>query len=512
MARTKSKSFYNFRSSGEIATIDIFAEIDDWFGYTANQIKYDLANFEGSKIVVNINSGGGSVTEGIAIANLLKADPRHVTTRAVGIAASIASVILLAGNTVEMASGSFLMIHNTWAFAAGGAEELRQTADTLDNMSDVITEIYLDAINKNGKYVDGSRAKTKKTIKDLMSKETWLSAKQAKDLGLIDKIKTFETKASNKVRSRIYNQIKNQKFTIPSNMPKPTIKNEDVENAEHNLADVLQAKIDVLLAEDDTLTQADVVESMADAAGIDSGTVNQILRGDITCPPIERLEGFAEALSMPLQEILTAAETGGCEYGDDDEEETEEDSATETTEAENKEDDSTSEGEAVTPENKNILQKMMSGINSLLGRNKEAKAEPTNNKAEDDLKKQVKTLQLENKALKASVKKSKKSETEALDFLKETETELSKISQVKNRAGKAFKNLPDLISEYTALIAHNKEVGGLPVNPGTPVAEGELTNPVEKTTAANSKEDLHAHFDRLKKEAIQKAENKKDKK
>lgn len=514
---TKQKS-YSFKNKGGTATIDIFADIDDYFGYSANQIKEDLNNFDGNQIVVNINSAGGSVTEGIAIANLLKADPRHVTTRAVGVAASIASVILMAGDTVQMAKNSFIMIHNVWADPLvqtwGEAEDLRkaadelnQHADTIEMMTEEIVSFYLDNIKKREKYIDNSRSKTRKELERLMKSQNWLNGKTAKSLGLIDEIKDLSSSASNKIQARIYNQIKIQNFKLPLNMEIPEVKNEEEETTQNgtSLGNALQAKIDVLLSEDEELTQAEVVQSMADAAGITPDTVNQILSGEVDCPPLERLEGFAEALKMEMSEIMTAAEVDGCMYGE--EEETEEDKA------ESKEDCKECQKDKVETEanNSSLLQKIKAGINTLLGRNKEVKPEPSNkaeNKKETDLQKQIGVLQAENKTLKASAKKATKETTEALNFLKDTQSELLKINQVKNRAGEPFKNLSDLMSEYEALIAHNKEVGGKPVNSGTPVAEGELTSPVEKSTGQKNKQSLQERFSEMK--ANVEAKQKKD--
>jgi ATP-dependent protease ClpP protease subunit/transcriptional regulator with XRE-family HTH domain len=502
----QTKSLYNFKAEGDQATIDIFAEIDSFWGYSAQQVKEDLQSFEGSRIVVNINSGGGSVTEGIAIANLLRGDRRHVTTRAVGIAASIASVILMAGDTVEMAPNSFLMIHNVWAEAVGESEELRKTADIMDQMSDQIANIYVESIKSRQGGTD--RRTIKKDIVQMMAEETWLSPEAAKEKGLIDKIVKFKTAApSNQLRARLYNQVKKNFKKLPSNMENQETETteavaEEVKNGT-SLAAALQAKIDEMLAADEEMTQAMVVDMMAEAAGIDAGTVNQILRGDVNCPPLERLEGFASALKMPMTEITTAAEADGCVYGD--QEETEEASS----EAEN----CVECNKEAKAEKKGVFAK----IRALLGiATKEE--EKFQDKAVNDLKSandklslalnQVETFRKENGDLKAELKESQKTEKEALEVLNKTKEILSPITGAQNRKGENFKNVTELLSEYQALVAHNKELGGLPVDAGAPVNDQQTTSSVDKGGQQETIQDLDAQFRALKKRIKEKNKKK----
>ena len=515
MNKGNKQSFYNFKAEGKIATIDIFAEISDGWGYSAAQIKEDLSSFEGEKIVVNINSGGGSVTEGIAIANLLKADPRQVTTRAVGVAASIASVILLAGDTVEMAPNSFLMIHNVWGEAIGEAEDLRRTADVMDIMTEQISNIYVQAIKARK---GGDRRTVKKEVEALMMAESWLSAEAAKEAGLIDKVSNFKKSATaNKVQARLYNQLKKNFKKLPLNMEKEEIKNEEEttdETAVQNgssLASALQSKIDMILAEDEEMSQADVVEMMAEAAGIDAETVNQILRGEINCPPLERLEGFASALSMSMDEIMTAAEADGCAYGADDEEDPEA-SLKDCVDC-NKE----KEQALQAKESKGIFAK----IRKLLGMAEKSEAiktaDPkTGHKAELQNKltlalTELESLRAQNAELKSTIKESKSATKEALNVLKKTSNKLAQIETIQNREGKNFANIDELLLEYKALIAHNKEAGGIPVTAGTPVATVEASANIEKRQ--ETKEiDLQARLREIKAEIKRQEEEKKNNK
>ena len=78
------------------------------------------------------------------------------------------------------------------------------------------------------------------------------------------------------------------------------------------LASLLNEQIDSMV--DDDTNRSDVIAQMARAASISSSTVNQILGGDINCPPISRLEGFARVLDVSMTRVRGAAESDGCEY------------------------------------------------------------------------------------------------------------------------------------------------------------------------------------------------------
>ena len=101
-----------------------------------------LAKQDGD-IEVNINSPGGDVTAGLAIANALKGyDKGKVTANVLGIAASMASVVACACDEVKMGKGAFVMIHNPWGVAVGEADELRHQADVMDKMKESIIGFY----------------------------------------------------------------------------------------------------------------------------------------------------------------------------------------------------------------------------------------------------------------------------------------------------------------------------------------------------------------------------------
>lgn len=128
-------------------------------------------------IYVRINSEGGSVFDGIAIYNTLIANKAKVTVDIDGLAASIASIIAMAGDTIRMANNALFMVHDPWTFAMGSADELRDQADLLDKVRDQLVTTYVSRSS-----IDADK------VSALMADETWMSSQEALDHGLIDEV------------------------------------------------------------------------------------------------------------------------------------------------------------------------------------------------------------------------------------------------------------------------------------------------------------------------------------
>ena len=174
--------FSNQLESGQ--TLDIFNEIDDWWGIGVPALAYELSQLNSSApLTVRIHSPGGSVTEGLGIRNLLRAYPGELTTIGVGFVASIASVILLAGKRVKMADNAYLMIHRPYGGVMGNADEMRQTADVLSSMDENLLDIYMEAVQSRG-----NSDTTRDEVFEMMKKETWMTAREALDMGFIDEV------------------------------------------------------------------------------------------------------------------------------------------------------------------------------------------------------------------------------------------------------------------------------------------------------------------------------------
>lgn len=140
-------------------------------GFTAGDVVNALAGMEGD-IVVRLNSGGGVATEGAAIFNALKRHDGKVSVFVDGIAASAASLIAMAGDTITMPTGSILMIHEPAGFTVGPADTHRKTAANLDTMTGVYAQVYAERTGQPDAE-----------IRKMMKAETWLSPDEAKAKG-----------------------------------------------------------------------------------------------------------------------------------------------------------------------------------------------------------------------------------------------------------------------------------------------------------------------------------------
>jgi ATP-dependent Clp endopeptidase proteolytic subunit ClpP len=178
-----SARLFNVRNAAAAsgpATIEVYEEIGkDWWtqeGMGAKEFAAALKEVPADQdIIVAINSPGGNVWDGLAIYHQLQARKDRVTCRVDGIAASIASVIAMAGTITEMPENALMMIHNPWSIAMGDADAMRKAADELDKHRDVLVGIYHD---KTGM--------ARSELERMMSEETWMTGKEAADYGFAD--------------------------------------------------------------------------------------------------------------------------------------------------------------------------------------------------------------------------------------------------------------------------------------------------------------------------------------
>ncbi|MFO1071114.1 MAG: Clp protease ClpP [Geminicoccaceae bacterium] len=144
-------------------------------GVTAAAVAAALRRHGNRPVVVTINSPGGDLFEGLAIHNLLRAHPAAVAVRIVGLAASAASIIAMAGDRIEMGSGAFLMIHNAWGMVVGNRHEMRDLAETFDAFDAAMAAIYA-----------ARSGLAEAEVAALMDATSWIGAERAVALGLAD--------------------------------------------------------------------------------------------------------------------------------------------------------------------------------------------------------------------------------------------------------------------------------------------------------------------------------------
>lgn len=179
VTKTNNQSWYSIKAkANDTAEISIYDEIGFW-GVTAQSFSKDLKALGNDlkQINLHIHSPGGDVFDGIAIYNLLKNHPANVTVYIDGLAASMASVIAMAGNEVIMPENAMMMIHKPWGIQGGDAEDMRKYADLLDKVENTLIPAYA---NKTGK--------TPEELAEMLSAETWLNGKECVEQGFADKL------------------------------------------------------------------------------------------------------------------------------------------------------------------------------------------------------------------------------------------------------------------------------------------------------------------------------------
>jgi ATP-dependent Clp protease protease subunit len=186
---------------------------DYWDELSAEDVVNAIDAIATGTIHVKVQSPGGSIYAGLAIHNALKRHPANVISEVDSLAASIASVIVMAG-TLKMPENSFLIIHNPWTYVQGESKDLKKVADILDKLKDSITSIYV-----------GKSGQTTEKISSMMDEDTLLSAAEAKELGFADEIIGAVKDPENKIGTffNLMNSVKRVPKTVSNK------KEEDVE-------------------------------------------------------------------------------------------------------------------------------------------------------------------------------------------------------------------------------------------------------------------------------------------
>ncbi|WP_242237974.1 head maturation protease, ClpP-related [Bacillus cereus group sp. BfR-BA-01316] len=217
MVNKQQNKFWEMKMSADSsnsADIFIYGDIvrwvwEDYFpeDVSSNTFKDDLdALGEVSTLNLHVNSPGGSVFEGIAIYNMLKRHKVKVNVYIDALAASIASVIAMAGDTIYMPKNSMLMIHNPWTWTEGNAAELRKAADDLDRIGNSSKQTYLQ---KAGDKL------TDEKLQEMLDAETWLSADEAFEYGLCDVIEE-----ANQMAASLNKEVLSKYKNVPKQLQK----------------------------------------------------------------------------------------------------------------------------------------------------------------------------------------------------------------------------------------------------------------------------------------------------
>ena len=174
---------HNVADGSDTTIVDIYDEIS-WFGISADEFRQAMSDISTGTIEVHLASPGGDVFDGLAIFATLRQHPATVHTVVDSLAASIASVIMMAGDQRSITPNGMVMIHEGWGLCIGPAEEHAAMAKLLDKVSGNIATVYEERATGDT-TADEWRA--------LMLAETWFTADEAKAAGLVDAVVTPAT-------------------------------------------------------------------------------------------------------------------------------------------------------------------------------------------------------------------------------------------------------------------------------------------------------------------------------
>lgn len=227
-----TNKFWNMAVDDDnVGQITLYGDISDvsWWGdeITPTQFKSDLDDMgDVENIDVYINSGGGDVFAGYAIYNMLMRHKAKKTVYIDGLAASIASLIAMAGDEIIMPANSMMMIHNAWSVVMGNANDLREMAEQLDKVDGLLADTY---VKRTGLDVD--------EIKEMMANETWLTGAEAYEKGFATQLEDNAQIAAS-LDKKFYDRYHNVPETlnnrgesepVEEDIPQPV---EEVEQAE----------------------------------------------------------------------------------------------------------------------------------------------------------------------------------------------------------------------------------------------------------------------------------------
>jgi len=199
------------------AEIWIYQDIGEgWFeGFTAKEFSEQIKEIgDVATLHVYINSPGGDVFDGVAIYNILRRHKAEVLVEIDALAASIASVIAMAGDQIFMAENAMMMIHNPWGMAIGDAATMRKAAEDIDKVRDAsILPAYLRKSSLE-----------KDEISKLMDAETWMSAAEAEEWGFIDSITAEKKMAAAVDMEKLKMKYRYNPPKMKTETPKPEAK------------------------------------------------------------------------------------------------------------------------------------------------------------------------------------------------------------------------------------------------------------------------------------------------
>lgn len=216
---------------------------DSWqsYWYDEDKCPQDVADIlnnveKNAALNIYINSGGGDAFGGIAIYNLLKRHPGQKTVHVDALAASVASVIAMAGDRIIIPKTAQLMVHKPWGYQIGNADEMRKAAEALDACQESIMAVYME---------NAAEGVDRETIEALVNAETWLTGERAAQYFNIEVEEGVSVAAC--CGSAYFNRYKNMPETL-AQAEAPERKPEDSEKPERELIMPIDQMAEAILA------------------------------------------------------------------------------------------------------------------------------------------------------------------------------------------------------------------------------------------------------------------------
>ena len=240
-------------TSEDATSLNIYEVIgeDPWTGggMTVKRIDGILRSIGNKDVNVNINSPGGDVFEGIAIYNRLRDHQGKITVRIMGLAASAASIIAMAGDNIQIGSASFLMIHNAWVLAIGNRHDMLETANFLEPFDRALADVY---VARTGQDLA--------TVQAAMDADTWFNGTQAIELGYADELlppDAMQEDTAKAATAKDVNAVRRVEAALCHDMPR---------SAARDLINQIKGKQDA--ADDDAKPDAGDLELIGGLAGL----------------------------------------------------------------------------------------------------------------------------------------------------------------------------------------------------------------------------------------------------
>ena len=293
------------------AEVSIYDEIG-FGGVTAKSFLAELKKLSGQRVHLRINSVGGSVVEGAAIYNALRRHKGGLVVHIDALAASMASVIAMAGDETLIADNALVMIHNPWGMTMGDADELRKEADILDKLKATLVNAY---VRKTGMEAE--------QVAQMMDDETWLDATEAVALGFADAIEdgieaaasitpeaararfdTFQNSMARKTTKTIKAEEAAPAEVVAEPIVEAPVADEAVDtSSEDNMNAELQAKVDALQADLAAKVEAETVRAQADEV---TAKELETLKAEV-----ERLTAESASKDEEITALLAASKSAG---------------------------------------------------------------------------------------------------------------------------------------------------------------------------------------------------------